>query len=110
MILGIPWLLKENPHIDWTQASVVVNKDYQWISLPLAKPRQSNPIHLANEISTSQANQLLTRTEVERAFLGIIRLVEEEWHGCTRGVHDYAEAKVGPGTTIFNLCGPRGIR
>ena len=21
MILGIPWLSKENPHIDWTQAS-----------------------------------------------------------------------------------------
>ena len=33
MILGIPWLSKENPHIDWTQATVVVNKDHQWISL-----------------------------------------------------------------------------
>ena len=51
MILGIPWLSKENPHIDWTQATVVVNKDHQWISLPLAKPLQSDPVHLANEIS-----------------------------------------------------------
>ena len=38
MILGIPWLSKENPHIDWTQAMVVVNKDHRWISLLLAKP------------------------------------------------------------------------
>ena len=29
MILGIPWLSKENPHIDWTQATVVVNKDHR---------------------------------------------------------------------------------
>ena len=51
MILGIPWLSKENPHIDWTQATVVVNKDHQWIALPLAKPRLSN---LANKIGVNQ--------------------------------------------------------
>ena len=28
MILGIPWLSKENPHIDWTQATMVENKDH----------------------------------------------------------------------------------
>ena len=37
MILGIPWLSKENPHIDWTQATVVMKKGQDWISLPLAK-------------------------------------------------------------------------
>ena len=81
MILGSPWLSKENPHINWTQATVVVNKDYRWISLPLAKPLQPHLVHLANEISASQANQMLKRKEVERAFLGIIRLVEEESKG-----------------------------
>ena len=81
MILGIPWFSKENPHIDWTEATVVVNKDHRWISLPLAKPSQSNPVHLANKISASQANQMLKSKEVERAFLGIIRLVEEESQG-----------------------------
>ena len=81
MILGILWLSKEKPHIDWTQVMVVVNKDHRWISLPLAKPLQSNPIHLANEINVSQANQVLKRKEMERAFLGIIRLVEEESKG-----------------------------
>ena len=70
MILGIPWLSKENPHIDWTQATVVVNKDHHWISLPLAKPMQSNPVYLANEISASQANQILKRKEVGTSFPG----------------------------------------
>ena len=81
MILGILWLSKENPHIKWTQSTVVVNKDHQWISLPLAKPLQSNPVHLVNKISANQANQMLKRKEVERAFLGIIRLVQEESKG-----------------------------
>ena len=60
---------------------MVVNKDHQWILLPLAKPRQSNPIHLANEISANQINHMLKRNEVERAFLGIILLVKEESEG-----------------------------
>ena len=81
MILGIPWLPKENRHISWTQATVVVNKDHRWVSLPLGKPLQPNPVHLANEVSASQANQMLKRKEVERAFLGIIRLVKEESKG-----------------------------
>ncbi|MCV6577456.1 MAG: hypothetical protein OIF58_17165, partial [Cohaesibacter sp.] len=38
-------------------------------------------VHLANEISASQANQMLKSKEEERAFLGIIRLVEEELKG-----------------------------
>ena len=37
MILGIPWLSKENSHIDWTQATVVMKKGQDGISLPLAK-------------------------------------------------------------------------
>ena len=32
VILGIPWLKKENPQIDWTQGSVTVKKGQQWIS------------------------------------------------------------------------------
>ena len=54
MILGILWLSKENPHIDRTQSMVVVQQDHQWISLPLAKPIQQNPVHLAHEISAMQ--------------------------------------------------------
>ena len=81
MILGIPWLSKENPHIDWTQNAVVVQKNHQWISLPLAKFMYQNPVHLANEISASQVNQMLKGKEGERAFLGIIHLAKEESEG-----------------------------
>ena len=35
MILGIPWLRKENPHIDWARSTVVVQQKNQWISLTL---------------------------------------------------------------------------
>ena len=36
MIIGIPWLSKENPHIDCTQGVVVIKKGQNWISLSLA--------------------------------------------------------------------------
>lgn len=36
MSLGIPWLQKENPHIDWTQGTVVVKFRHGWIQLPLS--------------------------------------------------------------------------
>ena len=42
MILGIQWLSKENPHIDRTQATVVMKKGQEWISLPLAKSQQQD--------------------------------------------------------------------
>lgn len=38
MILGIPWLSQENPHIDWKQATIVIKQGQKWISLPLEKP------------------------------------------------------------------------
>ena len=56
----------------------MVNQDHQWISLPLAKPMKQNPVHLANEISTSQMSHILKWNKVDRAFPGIIRLVMEE--------------------------------
>ena len=31
IILGIPWLQKENPHIDWTRKVVVVKRNREWI-------------------------------------------------------------------------------
>ena len=65
MILGILWLSKENPHIDWTQAAMVMKKGQDWISLPLAKSQQKDPVHLATEISATQLDKMLKRKEVE---------------------------------------------
>ena len=46
--------------------------------MPLAKPRNQNPVHLARKISVTQVDCMLKRDQVERAFLGIIRLFKEE--------------------------------
>ena len=52
LILGILWLSKANPHVDWAQPAVVVKQNYQWISLPLAKTMRRQTIdHLSNAIS-----------------------------------------------------------
>ena len=72
---------KGEPHIDWTQVAVVMKKGQDWISLPLAKSQQQDPVHLATEISATQLKKMLKRKEVERAFLGIIRLVKEDSAG-----------------------------
>ena len=72
MILGIPWLSKDNPHIDWTQAAVVMKKGQTWILLPLAKSQQRDPVHLATKISATQLDKMVKGKEVERAFLRII--------------------------------------
>ena len=50
---------------------------------------------------------MLKKEEVERAFLGIMRLVKEGSEGRRiGGVHDNREAKVGLGTTFSNPCNP----
>ena len=36
MILGMTWLVKENPHNNWTRSTVVVQLGQEWIQLPLA--------------------------------------------------------------------------
>ena len=41
----------------------------------------ARPVHLATEISATRLDKMLKRKEVERAFLGIIRLVQEDPEG-----------------------------
>ena len=60
---------------------MLVNKDYQWILVPLAKPQQQNPVHFAKEINANQIDHVLKRNEVDQDFLGIIWLVKEEVKG-----------------------------
>ncbi len=33
MILGMPWLQKENPQINWTQGEVLVQQGQEWVQL-----------------------------------------------------------------------------
>ena len=78
MILGMPWLVKENPHINWTRSTVVVQQGQDWISLPLAKLEGDMSAHLVNMISAKQMSWLLKRKQVDNAFLGFVRMVKEE--------------------------------
>ena len=77
MILGMPWLVKENPHINWTRSTVVVQQGQHWILLPLAKLGEDTSAHLVNMISAKQMSQLLKRKQVDNAFLGFVRMVKE---------------------------------
>ena len=61
MILGMTWLVKENPHINWTRSTVVVHQGQDWISLPLEKLEGDMSAHLVNMISAKQMSQLLKR-------------------------------------------------
>ena len=81
MILGIPWLSEENPHIDWAQGAIAVQQGQKWISLPLAKPKRNiieHEDHLAYYISENRISPILRSKVMDGAFLGYIRLAEEE--------------------------------
>ena len=63
MVLGIPWLRIENPHIDWTRFAVVVQQKNQWLSLALVQ--KTNPsAYSINEISANEAQTMFHRGEM----------------------------------------------
>ena len=74
MILGIPWLRKVNPQINWTQETVVVRQGCGWIPLPLARPKEKE--ELVSMVSAKQMSRSLKRSK-ERAFLGFIRMAKD---------------------------------
>ena len=77
MILGIPWLQKENPHIDWTRGVVTVEQGQKWIELPLAQQKKVPSEELVTMISAKQMSRLLRKKPATRAFVGMIRKVTE---------------------------------
>ena len=77
MILGIPWLQKENPHIDWTRGVVTVKQGQKWIQLPLAMQKKVPLEELVSMISAKQMSRLLKKKSATRAFVGMIRKVME---------------------------------
>ena len=77
VILGIPWLRKENPHIDWTRSMVVVQQKNQWISLPLVQKNNLSAYSIY-EISANEAQTMFHRGEIQEACLEFVRRVNEE--------------------------------
>ena len=72
MILGIPWLKKVNPQIDWAQELVVIKKGQEMVSLPLAHRKDKGEV---NMVSAKQFCRLLRKGK--RAFVGFVRKVVE---------------------------------
>ena len=73
MIIGMPWSVKENTHINWTQLIVVVQQGQDWISLLMVKQGDDTSAHLANMMSG-----LLKRKQMDNTFLGFVRMIKEE--------------------------------
>ena len=80
MILGMPWFQKENPHINWTEGTVLVQQDRKWVQLPLQKMKEP-AVQAVNIISAKQASRIIRKKQTDRAFIGFIRKVE----ACTEG-------------------------
>ena len=76
ILLGIPWLQKENPHIDWAQEVVVVKKDSDWITLPLTEREDGSQLVGVNMVSAKEMSRILSKGKGQ-AFLGLLRTVEE---------------------------------
>ena len=77
MILGIPWLKKVNPHIDWAQETVVVAKGRELLSLPLARRKEKVEV---NMVGAKKFSRLLRAGE--RAFVGFVRKVDSKQEEC----------------------------
>ena len=73
IILGIPWLVKANPNIDWTAGRVTVERKQSILHLPLV-PRKK-PESVVQEVNLCTAKQMakwFRKGTVERAFVTII--------------------------------------
>ena len=78
IILRMPWLVKESPHINWTRSTVVVQHGQEWFSPPLASLDEDQSVHHINQKSAKQMSRLLKRKQVDNAFMGFVRMVKEE--------------------------------
>ena len=77
LILGIPWLKKENPQIDWTQGQVTVKKGQTWIKLPLVQKKKKPSEELVTMVSAKQMSRILRKKPAVRAYVGMIRKVTQ---------------------------------
>ena len=81
MILGMPWLQKENPHINWTQGEILVRQGTEWVQLPLRRAKVEPEASAVNMVSAKQMSRMIRKRQVDRAFIGLIRMVEPAEEG-----------------------------
>ena len=87
LILGIPWLVQENPTFDWATGHVTIEKKGSEYTLPCYRQCLNNPEDRDKKTSTAEEinfisakamkKQIQRRTSDDRVFLGLIPQVDE---------------------------------
>ena len=78
-ILGIPWLVHENPIIYWKHRQVTIQQSSSVITLPIVRRHHVKPIiETVNLCNAKQVARWFHWREVDQAYLGFIRLVKDE--------------------------------
>ena len=44
VVLGLPWLTKVNPKLDWTERTVAVQQKGRWVRLPTLASMESKTV------------------------------------------------------------------
>ena len=79
LILGMPWLIQENPVIDWARGQVTIQRQGNVLTLPVYQHQVNEPS--MDVVSVCTAQQMLSwfrRNVGEETYLGVIRLVKQE--------------------------------
>ena len=73
LILGMPWLVQEDPDISWSRWTMIMIRVGKWLNLPMVKVKPGEPIVI--EINLSSATQVqwwFRKGKIDQAFLGVI--------------------------------------
>ena len=88
LVLGMPWLVMEDPDISWRNRSVAVQQKGSFIQLPVLRPAGNiTQIDEINMCSAKQMSLWFRRRKVERAFVGFIRAVPGEAENSRKSVN-----------------------
>ena len=79
VILGMPWLIQENPAIDWARGQVQIQRQGNVLQLPVHRHQaKANEFEMINLCTAKQMVRWFHRNAETPAFLGIIRLAKSE--------------------------------
>ena len=79
VILGMPWLMQENPAIDWARGQVQIQRQSNVLRLPVHRYKSEKAdLEMVNVSTTKQMVKWCRRHEETTTYLGVIRLVKSE--------------------------------
>ena len=78
VILGMPWLVQEDPDISWSHQKVTMVRGGKWLNLLVVKVKPEEPtIRQVDLCSATQVQWWFTKGKIDQAFLGVIWNVKE---------------------------------